>query len=166
MSMSFDFTVIDADSRDNLVSVIRAAPEGGSDAVGKVLDELVQHIDAEGALDAAASTGIGDLHRRLASISDTYVRILSDIRSLLNRLPPSAAVAGVYARVDNTVGVFRAPANVAIKAVLEPSVELVPDEVPAGLGLLTAGEADRSDLLTGGLAVLALLGLDRESNIA
>lgn len=39
-------------------------------------------------------------------------------------LPPSGAVAGVYAAVDTARGVWKAPANVSLASVLEPVVRL------------------------------------------
>ena len=35
-------------------------------------------------------------------------------------MPPSAAIAGVYAATDRTRGVWKAPANVALESVVEP----------------------------------------------
>jgi hypothetical protein len=43
-------------------------------------------------------------------------------------MPPSAAFAGVYARTDNTVGVFKAPANTGIASVLSPTVAISHDD--------------------------------------
>lgn len=42
-------------------------------------------------------------------------------------LPPSAAVAGVYARVDRTRGVHKAPANVGVFNVIGPAVPITDD---------------------------------------
>ena len=42
-------------------------------------------------------------------------------------LPPSAAVAGVYARVDRDRGVWKAPANVSLASVLAPTVKITND---------------------------------------
>ena len=39
-------------------------------------------------------------------------------------LPPSAAVAGVYAMVDSSRGVWKSPANVSLTQVIEPAVRL------------------------------------------
>jgi phage tail sheath protein FI len=39
-------------------------------------------------------------------------------------LPPSAAIAGIYARVDSDSGVWKAPANVKIRKVLEPVISI------------------------------------------
>jgi hypothetical protein len=43
-------------------------------------------------------------------------------------LPPSPLVAGQYARVDNTRGVFKAPANVALAGVTEPTIAITSAE--------------------------------------
>lgn len=43
-------------------------------------------------------------------------------------LPPSAAIAGIYASVDRTRGVWKAPANVSVSAVLGPLVAITSEE--------------------------------------
>jgi phage tail sheath protein FI len=43
--------------------------------------------------------------------------IISALNKTLTNLPPSAAMAGVYARVDNDLGVWNAPANVSLNEV-------------------------------------------------
>lgn len=42
----------------------------------------------------------------------------------LNLLPPGGAVAGVYAKTDNERGVWKAPANVSLSAVISPAVKI------------------------------------------
>jgi len=42
----------------------------------------------------------------------------------LNLLPPSGAIAGVYAAVDRDRGVWKAPANVSLNAVIGPAVKI------------------------------------------
>lgn len=56
-------------------------------------------------------------------------------KSMLNRaeqsimvLPPSAAMAGIYTFVDNTRGVWKAPANVSLSSVTGPYVVISADE--------------------------------------
>jgi hypothetical protein len=58
----------------------------------------------------------------------------------LNRLPPSAAMAGVWGRVDATDGVWKAPANVAPEAVTQTSVP-VNDAEQAGMNAPANGIA-------------------------
>jgi len=56
-------------------------------------------------------------------------------------LPPSAAVAGVYARVDRERGVWKAPANVSLLSVIGP-VSKITHDAQAGLNVdPTAGKS-------------------------
>ncbi len=56
--------------------------------------------------------------------SQTVGRARAAIRALPLTLPPSPAIAGVYARMDATRGVWKAPANVSLNAVVGPTIEL------------------------------------------
>ena len=42
----------------------------------------------------------------------------------MNLLPPSSAMAGVYTMVDNSRGVWKAPANVSLNGVMSPAVNI------------------------------------------
>lgn len=59
--------------------------------------------------------------------SVTYNNIKTAINNLPLRLPPSSAMAGIYARVDNDRGVWKAPANVSVKYVVKPSKKITND---------------------------------------
>ena len=50
--------------------------------------------------------------------------IVRYIKKELSKIPPGGAVAGVYARVDNTRGVWKAPANESLNSVIGPSVNI------------------------------------------
>jgi phage tail sheath protein FI len=52
-----------------------------------------------------------------------YERAKAAIRDRPLTLPPSGAIAGVYAKVDADRGVWKAPANVPLVAVLKPTIE-------------------------------------------
>lgn len=43
-------------------------------------------------------------------------------------LPPSSAIAGVYARVDRERGVWKAPANVSLTGVIRPQIKISDEE--------------------------------------
>lgn len=45
------------------------------------------------------------------------------IRGMALKLPPSPAIAGVYASVDGSRGVWKAPANVGLVGVMQPTIE-------------------------------------------
>ncbi|MGM9475494.1 phage tail sheath family protein [Pedobacter sp. GSP4] len=54
----------------------------------------------------------------------TYRALVAEIDKNVIDLPPSSAVAGVMARVDNNRGVWKAPANESIKMVTGPSLKV------------------------------------------
>ena len=58
----------------------------------------------------------------------TQNQIKQKIAELGVELPPSAAVAGVYARVDITRGVWKAPANEPLNYVKAPVIRITDDE--------------------------------------
>lgn len=69
----------------------------------------------------------------LAELADilpsVYRAIVADIKEKhFVTLPPSGAIAGIYARVDNERGVWKAPANVGVRAVNGPSVKITNDD--------------------------------------
>ena len=69
-----------------------------------------------------------DLHNQLMAVCPAYVEMVSQMLDELNLMAPSAAMAGVYARVDNSNGVWKAPANVSINGVVSPAVNLTNEE--------------------------------------
>lgn len=54
----------------------------------------------------------------------SYNAIKAEISALPLTLPPSSAVAGIYARVDSNRGVWKAPANVGINYVIKPAIKI------------------------------------------
>ena len=56
--------------------------------------------------------------------SQLYATIKKRMENFKVILPPSSTIAGVYAMVDSTRGVWKAPANVSLNYVLEPLVKI------------------------------------------
>lgn len=69
-----------------------------------------------------------EIHQKLMDVSTIYSTIICTIVSKLNVLPPSAAMAGIYNTIDHDKGVWKAPANVALKAVSSAVTNLSHDE--------------------------------------
>ncbi|MEF8732834.1 MAG: phage tail sheath C-terminal domain-containing protein [Candidatus Accumulibacter meliphilus] len=69
------------------------------------------------------STGV-----TLASIMSSKTALYNKTKAALAEqrvvLPPSSAIAGIYARVDREQGVWKAPANVGVLSVLGPDVRI------------------------------------------
>ena len=68
----------------------------------------------------------------LGSISESNTGLYNAIRTAMGKqrvvMPPSAGVAGVYARVDGSRGVWKAPANESLSAVIGPVVKITHDD--------------------------------------
>ncbi|MDJ0715442.1 MAG: phage tail sheath C-terminal domain-containing protein [Prochloraceae cyanobacterium] len=60
--------------------------------------------------------------------TDLYNRIKTELDKQRVVLPPSSAVAGVYAKVDRERGVWKAPANVSLASVIAPTVKITNEE--------------------------------------
>lgn len=65
----------------------------------------------------AATSFINNYENALKEIFPTFKNMITKVSSSLTLLPPSGAVAGVYATVDNDRGVWKAPANVSLNSV-------------------------------------------------
>ena len=63
-----------------------------------------------------------------------YYRARNAITAIPCHMPPSPAVVGIYARIDAARGVWKAPANADLAAVIEPSI-LLTDEQQDGLNI-------------------------------
>lgn len=63
------------------------------------------------------------MHAELMAGSPRYAAVMEAVRMAANLLPPSAAMAGIYARTDAARGVQAAPANTAIVGGV-PTVEV------------------------------------------
>jgi phage tail sheath protein FI len=148
-----DFTCFDAENRttlkdllsNDLASVLYADTSKSPAArikarqVAKTLGAIVQ--DWKQVEDGADRRHqISTVHNTLVAISPLYSRILLAVQRKLNLLPPSAAMAGLYTMVDNTRGVWKAPANVSLAAVTSPSVNITHDD-QEDLNVSTTGKS-------------------------
>ena len=80
------------------------------------------------------------IHNALLANWPEYKLVVKVVKDYLNCLPPSAAIAGIYTMVDNTRGVWKAPANVSINYVNSPT-EDINDEEQADLNMPMNGKA-------------------------
>lgn len=87
-----------------------------------VYDETKVLVDYYETLDAAATTQKA-LDTLAEGNSQIYESARTAIRDMACVLPPSSTMAGIYAAVDASRGVWKAPANVSVTAVFKPSIE-------------------------------------------
>jgi phage tail sheath protein FI len=57
-----------------------------------------------------------------ANNNSEYELAKAAIRDYPCKMPPSSAMAGIYASVDNSRGVWKAPANISVNNVIKPSI--------------------------------------------
>jgi len=74
-----------------------------------------------------------------------YQNIVNEVKMELSKLPPSGAIAGIYAQVDFNRGVWKAPANVSLSSTVKPWLRLDNQE-----------QEDLNVDLTGGKSVNAI----------
>ncbi|HMC99679.1 MAG TPA: phage tail sheath C-terminal domain-containing protein, partial [Ferruginibacter sp.] len=134
-------SVVQANEIDfnNLADSVKLAdllPEN-KDKITEVLAKKDQMMKEHKAKEATASADelAADLnsintniHQSLSALSPTYRQVMEEIRSRLNLLPPSSAMAGIYTLIDSTRGVWKAPANVSIAQVNAPAVNISHDQ--------------------------------------
>jgi uncharacterized protein len=68
------------------------------------------------------------LNKTLAAVSPVFNSLIRSMKDQLNLLPPGPAMAGIYTMVDNTRGVWKAPANVSMSTVISPTVNITHDD--------------------------------------
>lgn len=86
-----------------------------AEAIKVMLKEQVATVTAATAKNVTQS---------LVAVSSIFKSLVKDIQKELNLLPPSAAMAGIYSMVDNSVGVHQSPANVGVGSVIKPAVNI------------------------------------------
>jgi phage tail sheath protein FI len=89
-----------------------------------VTTTLVDHYTT-----ASVSVKIGTAEAKtLKDIESSHSGLYHQIKARLSQwrivMPPSAAIAGVYASVDRTRGVWKAPANVSLAGVIAPVIKI------------------------------------------
>lgn len=72
-------------------------------------------------VDAAAATTLDQIE---SSKTGAYNFALSKIKEAYVTMPPSGAIAGIYAATDSSRGVWKAPANLSINNIIEPAVRI------------------------------------------
>ena len=85
-------------------------------------------IDDASKSGAEKAPHITNVHQSLKASSISYVKILEELRSQINLLPPSSALAGLYTLVDTTRGVWKAPANLSVSSVNAPALNISHEE--------------------------------------
>jgi hypothetical protein len=110
-------TTTDADKRNTAILAL-----ANLDAIFKGLDAFYNQIlNSAQTYKTITQNGLYAGHPIIGNI-------VKAVAKLFALVPPGSSVAGVYARVDNARGVWKAPANESLNSVTEPSVVITADE--------------------------------------
>ncbi|MBR9997746.1 MAG: phage tail sheath family protein [Cyclobacteriaceae bacterium] len=104
------------------------APLIAKQVANDVLGEFEKLIAYANAVTSAADSYLNAAQNLLYEKHSVIGNIVKNIRKKINTLPPSGGIAGIYAKVDNSRGVWKAPANVSMNSVSAPSVFISHDE--------------------------------------
>ena len=102
---------------------------GKEDKIGIVHKKIAE--------DASETPGAYDgqkLDALAASANLLYKQLKNLLSDIPMKMPPSAAIAGIYAKTDSDRGVWKAPANVGVASVIGPSIRL-DDVIQGGLNV-------------------------------
>lgn len=98
------------------------------DAIFKGILDFIYKVNT------SASTYFSVNQNKLYQSHSVLYNIVKAVQNELAKQPPSAAMAGVYASVDNARGVWKAPANVSLSSVSGPSV-IINDQIQENLNV-------------------------------
>lgn len=107
---------------------------------GKNLPGAVQELNNEVVKTHLARIGAKDgttpdqIESALRTGSKVYKQLHDAVLARMNTLPPSAAMAGIYTRVDTDKGVWHAPANVSLASVMDTTLKISAN-MQAGLNI-------------------------------
>ena len=116
---SNEVTFLNIDPPTDLVTILKKdVPETATD-ITEQIDKITTTTD---------DVEVQSVHQTLMMNCPKYPVIMNMIREQWNLMPPAGAIAGIYTMVDNSVGVWKAPANVGINGVITPAVNLSNEE--------------------------------------
>jgi phage tail sheath protein FI len=115
-------------NRDGLIEILTKEVADALQA-GLLKDARAESIKTEIAKIATTNgpDDVENLSGTLKAISPTFKAVLSDMKDQLNVMPLSPAMAGIYAMVDNSINIAKAPANVSVGSVVAPTVSITQD---------------------------------------
>ncbi len=131
-------------------------PQPSAEAV--LFDQLREFIRSGQAVESTVDA-------TLRTISPIYAEIIRQIRSVAGLLPPSGAMAGVYATNDADNGVWQAPANVGIVGADSLPIQLTDSQqAPLNVDAVTGKSINAIRFLNGlGILVWGARTLDGNS---
>ncbi|WP_111710003.1 phage tail sheath C-terminal domain-containing protein [Lutibacter citreus] len=150
-------------------SLIESSSTPGSADFSKTqaqLDKLFGQVTtAMQAIKATIQEYERKLENDLVSQMPIYATIITELSKSMNTVPPSGAIAGIYANTDATRGVWKAPANVSVNGIIGLTDDITHKE-QENMNIHTSGKSINAirKFTTKGLLVWGARTLDGNSN--
>ncbi|NEU10447.1 phage tail sheath family protein [Flavihumibacter sp. R14] len=138
LETSLSYRYNDADI--NVIYILNGAPQTETDetsdptTTGKISLETIKNPPADIKLKRQIQSGLNmekpsSLESppnppEVAGNTELYNQIKLELNKLTVKMPPSTAVAGVYAAVDSSRGVWKAPANVSLAYTIAATIKI------------------------------------------
>ncbi|MBU3030114.1 phage tail sheath C-terminal domain-containing protein [Paracoccus marinaquae] len=107
--------------RDSEVAVKYTVDVKGETQPPQEIRVLLDGIDTK---PPAPSPSTATVDKTMRAIVPLYNDVMNSITRYMNAMSPAAAMAGLYTMVDNSRGVWKAPANVSVNSVVAPMVNI------------------------------------------
>jgi len=122
-----DFTNFDKDSDPKVSDVLKIEAKNlyTGDKLTQV-ETLIDKIDSDPPPQTPEE--ILTINQDVMAAVPLLLDIENIVRQDMNILPSSGAMAGIYTRTDSDRGVWKAPVNTAMNAVISPTVEITDDQ--------------------------------------
>lgn len=153
-------TTLDYQLDESAIGIVRGANVVAADIAD---DTKLRKYPPAGSTELADADAKKSLYHAQSAI---YAMVKKEIGKFQLIAPPSPAIAGIYAMVDSTRGVWKAPANVSLNYVKEPAVK-IDDEDQKDMNVTASGKSVNAVRLFTGKGVLVwgartLAGNDNE----
>jgi phage tail sheath protein FI len=160
--LAFDTTTVPPDPTDygTTVAAMKLPVLAVLDAIMTGVAKIITSVQN------SASQYVNIAEQILYQSHPVISNIINKIEQEMSTLPPSGAIAGVYATVDGTRGVWKAPANVSLNSIISPS-EIIDDNLQDDLNVdaATGKSINAIRAFTGkGILVWGARTLDGNSN--
>lgn len=103
---------------------------------------IKSHLDQNGKSPALDLTGKAldceEIKLKRVDLYNLILIVLNNSEESRVILPPGSTIAGIYVSVDNSRGVWKSPANVALNSVIKPTVEIT-DQQQSDLNVDSVG---------------------------
>ena len=119
---------IETKTRSDLVKHIEAKWKELPAAQQPCAAQQNELLDPLKAKEPGSDIAVMNANNALAAASPAFKAVMNELLEAINVMPPSAGIAGVYARIDNQFGVFKSPANIGIISVTSPTVTISHDD--------------------------------------